>query len=105
VPDFPDLFEHCEGFQWDEGNSEKNWKLHQVSKSEAEEIFFNRPILVAPDAGHSRKEARYAALGITNLDRPLTIVFTVRGLLVRVISARDMSRRERTVYDQAKAKG
>jgi uncharacterized protein len=101
---FPEDISKCEGFQWDEGNAEKNWELHRVSRAEAEEVFFNRPILVAPDLGHSQTEARYAALGTTNLDRPLMVIFTVRGKLVRVISARDMSRRERRVHDQAKTK-
>jgi hypothetical protein len=96
---FPDELAACTGFQWDEGNADKNWTLHQVSRSEAEETFFNRPILVAPDA--KQKEPRYAALGKTNGDRRLTIVFTVRGTLVRVISARDMSRRERRIYEEA----
>src|SRR4051795_8117460 len=98
---FPQELAICTGFEWDEGNADKNWTLHQVSRSEAEEAFFNRPILVAPDAKHSHKERRYAALGRTSTDRRLTIVFTVRGTLVRVISVRDMSRRERRIYEKA----
>jgi uncharacterized DUF497 family protein len=101
VAGFSDDLAICTGFEWDEGNADKNWTLHQVSRSEAEEAFFNRPILIAPDAKHSRKESRYAALGKTNGDRRLTIVFTVRGTLLRVISARDMSRRERRIYEKA----
>src|SRR6266404_1274593 len=96
---FPEDLEGCTGFEWDEGNAEKNWILHQVSRAEVEAAFFNRPVLVGPDAGHSKRERRYAALGKTNAARPLTIVFTVRGTLVRVISARDMSRRERRIYE------
>jgi uncharacterized DUF497 family protein len=99
VAGFPDDLAQCT--EWDEGNSEKNWHLHRVSRAEAEGVFFNRPILVAPDAGHSEKEVRYAALGATNRARLLTIVFTVRGSRVRVISARPMSRRERRIYAQA----
>ena len=97
---FPDDLALCTGFEWDDGNAEKNWTLHGVSRGEAEEVFFNRPILVAPDAKHSQKEKRYAALGKTNGGRGLTIVFTIRGSLVRVISARDMSRRERRIYEE-----
>ena len=67
-------------------------------------MFFNRPILVAPDAAHSQKERRFAALGKTNADRRLAIVFTFRGTLVRVISARDMSKRERRIYEEATSK-
>ena len=101
---FPEELAICAGFEWDEGNADKNWTLHRVSRSEAEEAFFNRPIIVAPDAKHSQKEPRYAALGRTNRDRRLTIVFTVRGNLVRVISVRDMSRRERRIYEKATTK-
>ena len=105
VPGFPDEFADCTGFEWDAGNAEKNWELHDVSRGEAEEIFFNRPLVVAPDAGHSRREARFAALGRTEEGRRLTIVSTLRGTLIRVISARDMSRRERRIYEQASTKG
>lgn len=98
---FPEELSACSGFQWDAGNSGKNWEIHQVSQTECEQIFFNRPILVAPDPEHSHQESRYAALGRTSAGRRLTIVFTVRDGLVRVISARDMSRPERRVYGQA----
>lgn len=101
MPGFPESLAHCVGFQWDEGNADKNWELHHVSMAEAEEAFFNRPLVVAADAKHSEKEIRLAALGKTDADRALTIVFTVREDLVRVISARDMSRKERGFYEQA----
>lgn len=91
----------CTGFEWDAGNSDQNWKLHRVSRTECEQVFFKRPILVVSDEGHSQREPRHAALGRTNAGRRLAVVFTVRGTLVRVISARDMSRRERSIYAQA----
>ena len=100
VPGFPDDLAQCTGFQWDVGNADKNWDLHQVSQGECEQVFFNRPLLVAPDIEHSQREPRYAALGQTNAARPLAVVFMIRGTLVRVISARDMSRRERRIYEQ-----
>jgi len=99
---FPDGLSKCTGFQWDAGNADKHWELHRVSQAECEEIFFNRPILVAPDDEHSQKEPRYAALGRTNAGRRLAVIFTIRGTLVRVISARDVSRRERRVYEETK---
>ena len=86
------------GFDWDEGNVNKNWESHRVSPHEAEQIFFNRPLIVADDVKHSGAERRYFVLGQTDDDRPLFIAFTLRGDLIRVISARDMSRRERKVY-------
>ena len=90
----------CTGFQWDEGNSRKNWDKHQVAASECEQVFFNQPLLVRDDVAHSELESRYYALGKTDADRLLFVVFTVRDSFVRVISARDMSRRERQVYEE-----
>ena len=87
------------GFQWDEGNSEKNWTRHRVTRTECEQVFFHRPLLVAEDEGHSQRESRYYALGRTDTGRRLFVVFTIRSNLVRVISARDMNRRERRVYE------
>ena len=101
MPGFPDELSHATGFQWDDGNARKNWELHQVSQVECEEVFFNRPLLLVPDEAHSQREARYAALGQTNGGRRLSTILTIRGTVIRVISARDMSRRERTVYEQA----
>jgi uncharacterized DUF497 family protein len=101
VARFPDDLTQCSGFEWDAGNAEKNWELHQVSRAECEQVFFNRPLRVAPDESHSQQEPRRAALGRTNAGRLLAVVFTVRGTLLRVISARDMSRVERRLYEQA----
>ena len=101
MADFPENLAGCTGFQWDAGNSDKNWELHRVSRAEAEQVFFNRPILVVADAKHSQRETRLGALGQTNEGRRLMIVFTIREMAIRVISARDQSRGERRVYDQA----
>lgn len=101
MPGLPEELSDCTGLDWDAGNAQKNWELHQVSQAECEEPFFNRPLLIAADETHSQQEARYAALGQTNGARRLAIIFTRRGTLIRVISARDMSRRERRVYEQA----
>lgn len=98
---FPEELSGCSGFDWDEGNIDRNRERHGVSVVESEQVFFQRPILVALDAMHSQDEVRYAALGRTVEGRRLTIVFTVRENLIRVISARDMSRRERRIYDRA----
>lgn len=98
-----DLLAGCTGFDWDEGNLEKNWERHRVPFWEAEEVFFNEPLVVKPDRRHSVSERRYLALGHTDSGRRLFISFTVRGSLVRVISARDMTRRELQTYEQSKA--
>ena len=103
MPGFPALLADCTGFQWDTGNAEKNWRAHRVAQVEAEQVFFNRPVVVAPDRGHSEREARYAALGKTTAGRRLSLVFTIRGTLVRVISARDMGHRDRRLYAAVEA--
>lgn len=86
------------GFDWDEGNLDKSLLKHDVAFWEAEEAFFNRPFVVRADVEHSVEESRFYALGNTDAGRPLFLVFTLRGPLVRVISARDMTRRERAAY-------
>ena len=96
--DAEELLLVCAGFDWDEGNRDKNWISHQVTSSECEEIFFNQPLVVADDVPHSKDEQRYYALGQTNAGRLLFLVFTIRTELIRVISARDMSRKERKEY-------
>jgi hypothetical protein len=90
-----------EGFDWDAGNARKNDK-HGVSQAEAEQVFLNEPLLLAADAQHSGEELRIHALGRTDADRLLHITFTVRnsGRLIRVISARPMSRKEKGSYAQ-----
>nr|WP_294546851.1 BrnT family toxin [uncultured Rhodopila sp.] len=91
-----------QGFQWDEGNGRKSADKHNVSQSEAEQAFFNEPLLLIGDVRHSQTEARFNALGYTDDNRFLHITFTLRdqGRLIRVISARDMNRKERTRYEQ-----
>ena len=89
----------CVGFDWDKGNIDKNWLKHRVSPPECEQIFFNQPLVVQDDELHSKTESRFFALGKTDLNRTLFIAFTVRNQLIRVISARDMSRKEREAYN------
>lgn len=99
--EWPEELKACTGFQWDADNIQKNRERHQVSAAECEQLFFQRPVVIAPDPKHAQDEARFAALGQTAGGRRLTIVFTIRGTLIRVISARPMSRRERRVYERA----
>ena len=90
-----------EGFDWDEGNSRKSVEKHDVSQAEAEQIFFNDPLLIVEDVSHSVRELRLQALGRTDAGRLLHISFTLRrdGRLIRVISARTMHRKERLRYE------
>lgn len=81
-------------FEWDEGNQNKNWKKHKVSISEAEEVFFDKGRKIAKDFFHSAIEDRYIIIGKTKGERALFIVFTQRKNRVRVISARDLNKKE-----------
>lgn len=95
-------FTKIEGFDWDFGNLRKNFDKHKVSQAEAEQVYFNQPLLIFSDDKHSQNEARYHALGKTNENRMLHVTFSLRksGTLIRVISARDMHRKERVVYEK-----
>ena len=96
-----DILKFCEGFDWDEANELKNWEKHSVKKTESEQIFFNMPIVVS-ETYCTTDSDRFLALGKTNDGRLLTIIFTIRKKkLIRIISARDMSRKERKIYDES----
>lgn len=88
------------GFDWDAGNREKNLK-HGVHASECEQVFFNEPLVILDDPKHSVAEDRFAAFGQTDLGRKLVVVYTQRSGSLRIISARDMNRRERQFYEHA----
>ncbi len=95
-------FGRLTGFQWDEGNARKSADKHGISQAEAEQVFLNEPLLVIGDIGHSRSEPRFHALGVTKAGRRIHVTFTLRdgNTTLRVISARDMHRKERARYDQ-----
>jgi uncharacterized DUF497 family protein len=93
-------FDDFVGFQWDQGNIDKNFIKHNVENWECEQLFFNKPLLVLDDLIHSVAEKRWAAFGRTDAGRHLVVVFTKRGNLLRVISARDMNKKERKFYDE-----
>ncbi len=94
------ILDNFEGFDWDEGNSNKNWYRHRITDRECEEIFSNLPIIVSEDERHSPAEMRYRALGRSDADRYLFVAFTIRKSLLRVISAREMNRREERRYEE-----
>ena len=98
------IFDGISGFQWDSGNMSKNWAKHRVSMSECEEIFFNKPLVVADDEKHSGVEERFFVLGKTDRGKRLFIVFTLRDNQIRIISARSMSRKERIIYEEQEKK-
>ncbi len=94
-------FKSITGFEWDEGNITKN-EPHGVSYLECEEIFYGDPLYITPDEKHSMTEQRFRAFGRTKNGRLLTVIFTLRkqSTLIRVISTRDMHRKERRLYEQ-----
>lgn len=94
-----DSFKNITGFDWDNGNRDKNRIKHNVSTGEAEQIFFNEPLIILDDKKHSDEERRYAAFGATDKGRTLVIIFTIRSSKIRIISARDMNRKERAFYE------
>ena len=89
----------AKGFDWDDANLLKNWEKHRVSAAECEQVFFNSPLNARTDEKHLGKENRHFVLGQTDSGRRLFIVFTLRRGLIRVISARDMSKKEREVFE------
>jgi len=95
-----DEFLQCTGFHWDEGNINKNLYRHNVENWECEQIYFNEPLIIFDDPKHSYAEKRWAAFGKTDAGRMLTVIFTKRDSLIRVISARDMKRKERIFYEK-----
>lgn len=89
-------------FEWDEGNIDKNLTRHGVTHKEAEEVFDNEPKFIFEDEKHSYKEIRYGLFGQSDKGRKLSIVFTIRNDKLRIITARDMSKRERRDYEEIK---
>jgi uncharacterized protein len=98
-----DRLADCVGFEWDDGNSGKVRERHGVDPVECEQAFFGEGLLVHPDVRHSQNEERWFALGSTGERRPLFLVFTLRGNLIRVLQARDMNRKERRIYAESQA--
>lgn len=85
-------------FDWDKGNITKNWEKHKVHYPECEEVFLNEPIMTKTEKRGSPQEERVSILGITSDGRMLFVVFTISKGKIRVISARDMNKKEREVY-------
>jgi uncharacterized protein len=85
-------------FEWDKGNRDKNFDKHGVADQECEEAFFDQGKKILKDVLHSEKEDRYILLGRTKEDRLLFIAFTLRRHKVRIISARDLNKKERSLY-------
>jgi len=90
------------GFQWDNGNVDKNLIAHAVENWECEQVFFNEPLLVLNGPRHSAMKKRWATFGSTNGGRPLVVIFTRRANMIRIISARNMNRKEKIFYEETR---
>lgn len=99
-----DLFKNIEGFEWDRWNKEKSWLKHNIIYKEAEEVFEDEYSYISEDKKHSQIEKRFQILGLTKINNKLTVVFTLRGLKIRIISARLMNKKERIKYENEKQK-
>ncbi len=93
-------FSESKSFDWDQGNINKNWDKHRVYHLECEEIFFNESIVTKVEERGVSQEERVSALGVTNEGRFLFVVFTIRRGMIRVVSARDMNKKERKIYHE-----
>ena len=93
-------FKQIVGFEWDDDNIDKNSVKHGVENWECEQVFFNEPLIVFDDPKHSQFEKRWSVFGKTDVGRKLTVIITVRNRLIRVVSARDMSQKERKYYEK-----
>jgi hypothetical protein len=94
--------QECTGFQRNKHDIQKNGEKHKVSPAEGEKTFFNKPLIVTKDVNHSQEEEKFYALGKTDQDRRLFITFTIRRMFIRVISSRDMNKKERRIYEKRK---
>jgi hypothetical protein len=87
-------------FQWDEGNKDKSLIKHNVQNTEIEETFYDEKKKIFKDVVHSAQEKRYRVIGRTKTERLLFIVFTIRDQYVRVISGRDVNKKEVYLYEK-----
>ena len=94
-----ETFHALTGFEWDDGNRSKSQAKNKVSTGEAEQLFFNEPLVIIDDAKHSKIEKRFAAFGVTDAGRRLVAIYTIRGDKIRIISTRDMHKKERAFYE------
>src|SRR5260221_3238276 len=92
-------FRDIDGFEWDEGNI-SHIAHHKVTPEEAEEIFFDKQNVHKDDIKHSISEKRLIIIGKTEKGRLLYQVFTKRGKNIRVLSSRDINKKEVKLYEK-----
>lgn len=88
-----------EGFDWDRANI-SHIKNHNVIPEEAEEAFFDPNNVIKKDVKHSFTEERFIILAKTKKSRLLYQVFTLRKNAIRVISSRNINKKEVKLYEK-----
>lgn len=86
-------------FEWDVANN-GHIARHNVLPEEAEEVFFDENNVQDEDVEHSTDEKRYLIIGKTQEGRLLYQTFTVRVKKIRVISSRDINKKEVQLYEK-----
>jgi uncharacterized DUF497 family protein len=86
-------------FEWDTNKASANIKKHGVSFAEATTVFGDPLSTTFPDPDHSINESRYITIGLSSSGKLLIIAHTDRGNSIRIISAREATRRERRFYE------
>jgi uncharacterized DUF497 family protein len=90
-------------FEWDEGKAASNLSKHKVSFEEAQTVFYNPLACIFDDEWHSLDEPREIIVGHSNSARLLLVCFTERDPgLIRIISARRATKRERRDYEKGR---
>jgi uncharacterized protein len=87
-------------FEWDDTKAAINLRKHGISFEEAKTLFDNPLALIFDDEAHSIDERREIIIGHSQNSRLLLVSFTERSNVIRIISARLATRREREDYEQ-----
>jgi len=87
-------------FIWDPNKAESNVRRHGVSFHEAATVFGDPLSTTVPDPDHSIEEERYIIIGTSHRGRLLIVAHAEQGNRIRIISARELTRRERRQYEE-----
>jgi uncharacterized protein len=89
-------------FEWDEQKNQLNQQKHGVAFEEAQEVFDDPFYVDFYDPEHSDDEHRYLIIGYSQQQRLLIAAYTERADTIRLISARQATRKEKQVYDNTR---
>lgn len=86
-------------FEWDDNKAESNALKHGITFDEAVTVFADPDLLFTEDSRHSQGEEREWAIGETENGSIVVVVFTMRDEQIRIISAREATKKERQRYE------